>query len=77
MTKLHSNQLKPEVQYFRRYFLSKLHDFGCITSPFAFEKRVFTLQTLNIKEYSNLKTDDVHLVCGTRDLVLNVLAVKF
>lgn len=43
----------------------------------TFEKRVFTLQTLNIKEYSNLKSDDVHLVCGTRDLVLNVLAVKF
>lgn len=39
MTKLHSNQLKPEVHYFRRYFLSKLHDFGCITSPFDIWKK--------------------------------------
>lgn len=35
-----------------------------VASParLTFEKRVFTLQTLNIKEYSNLKSDDVHRV---------------
>ena len=77
MTKLHSNQLKPEVTIFAGIFCQSCMILVASPARLTFEKRVFTLQTLNIKEYSNLKSDDVHLVCGTRDLVLNVLAVKF